>query len=446
MNQRIHTYRLSLLLLLALMAGRNSFAQTPMTLQQCIQYGLSNNAGVLKSKLEIERGQEKVVETRSGYLPQVNGSASLTDNLKLQTSILPGEIIGQPGTQVAVQFGTKYNVIGAIDASQKLYDQSLILGLKISNQNTKISEVNSKKTEEQLMYDIASAYYSAQVLLTQSTIVESNLAKVDTLLKLTRVQFDNGFAKQLDIDRLMVNQTNLQTDLATSTLNYQQQLLLLKYYMGMPQETTLELPVITGNEPRASLVNTSTLYQTDLELIQAQQDLYNLNLRQLKSGYLPSLSLNFHSAMQVQQNNLRIFSSNANWFPNAYVALNLSVPIFDGFAKNARVHQTMLQIRQSELDEQYMNENLKMQRTNASNKVLINQSALESQQRNITLAQQVYATTESQYRGGIATMTDLVNAETSLKEAQTNYLKALVQVKLAELDLIKTTGNISTLN
>ena len=43
-------------------------------------------------------------------------------------------------------------------------------------------------------------------------------------------------------------------------------------------------------------------------------------------------------------------------------------------------------------------------------------------------------------------MTDIVNAETSLRDAQTNYLRALVQVKLGELDLIKSTGNIRTLN
>jgi outer membrane protein len=449
MKQTIPTYRLSLLLLLALMTGRMSFAQSqagPLTLQQCIQYGLTNNAGVLKSRLETDRTVEKKAETRAGYLPQVNGTVSLIDNLKLQTSILPGEIIGQPGTMVAVQFGTKYNVTAGIDATQVIYDQGLIYSMKITEQSTKISEINAKKTEEQLIYDIASAYYAAQVSLTQKTIVQSNLTQVDTLLKVTGIQFENGFAKQLDLDRLMVNQTNLQTDLATSEMNYQQQLMLLKYYMGMPLETPVELPVITGNEQGGSLINTETLNRTDLDLIQAQKDLYALNLKQLKAGYLPSLTMNFRTALQIQQNDLRIFASDADWFPNAYVGVNLNIPIFDGLARNSRVNQMKIQIRQTELDEQYLNESLKMQRTNATNKLNTNKLSLESQQRNIDLARKVYETTQAQYVGGIATMTDLVNAETSMKEAQTNYLRALVQVKLAELDLIKTTGNITSLN
>jgi len=87
-----------------------------------------------------------------------------------------------------------------------------------------------------------------------------------------------------------------------------------------------------------------------------------------------------------------------------------------------------------------------MQRTNANNKLRMNKTALENQLRNIELAQNNYETTRIQYVAGIGSMAELVNAETSLKESQTNYLKALIQVKLAELELIKTTGNISSIN
>jgi outer membrane protein TolC len=442
--------RPSLLMLLALLAGSMSFVRAqssgPMTLQQCVQYGLNNNAGVLKSKLEIDHTEAKKAETRAGYLPQVNGSVTFQDNLKLQTSILPGELIGQPGTQVPVQFGTKYNTSAGVDAKQVIYDQSLIYAMKLTRQNFKVSELNVRKTEEQLIYDIASAYYSAQVSFTQKKLVESNLAQVDSLLKITRVQFENDAAKQLDLDKLTVNQTNLQTDLATSTTNYEKQLILLKYYMGMPLDAAIELPPVNMKEEIPSLISTETLNTTDLELIQAQREIYSVTLQQIKAGYLPSLSLSFHSSIQNQQNNLRMFDNSAKWFPNSYLGVNLNIPIFDGLAKNARVKQTKIQIEQSNLEEKYLMENLKMQRINANNTLNSNKAALASQQRNIELAQKVYTVTQAQFVGGIATMTDIVNAEMSLRDAQTNYLKALVQVKLGELDLIKSTGNIRTLN
>ncbi|MNU80259.1 Outer membrane protein TolC precursor [compost metagenome] len=449
MKERTQNYRLSLLMLLALLAGSMSFVRAQsgqMSLQQCVQYGLTKNSGVLKSKLEIDRMNEKRNETRADYLPQVNGSVQIMDNLKLQTSILPGELVGQPGTQIPVQFGTKYNTSAGIDAKQVIYDQSLIYGMKLTAQSSKVSEINARKTEEQLIYDIASAYYAAQVSFTQKELVESNLAQVDSLLKITQIQFDNDAAKQLDLDKLTVNLTNLQTELATSTSNYEKQLILLKYYMGMPLDAAIEVPTIDMSQQSATMINTETLNNTDLELLQAQRNVYSVTLQQIRAGYLPSLSLNFHSSVQNQQNTLRMFEKGARWFPNSYVGLNLSIPIFDGLSKNSRVKQTKIQMEQSELEEQYLAENLKMQRTNANNTLKTNQAALVSQQRNIELAQKVYTITQAQFVGGIATMTDIVNAETSLRDAQTNYLRALIQVKLGELDLIKATGNIRSLN
>ena len=128
MKKRKQNDRLGLLMLLAMLTGNMPFvgAQSagPLTLQQCIQLGLTNNSGLLKSKLEIDRTAEVKRQTRANYLPQVNGSVQMIDNLKLQTSILPGEIIGQPGTQVAVQFGNTYNVVAGIDATHVLYDKS----------------------------------------------------------------------------------------------------------------------------------------------------------------------------------------------------------------------------------------------------------------------------------------------------------------------------------
>lgn len=448
MKERTQNYRLSLLMLLALLAGSMSFVRAQsgqMSLQQCVQYGLTKNKGVLKSKLEIDRTNEKRTETRSEYLPQVNGSVSVQDNLKLQTSILPGELIGQPGTQVPVQFGTKFNTSAGIDAKQVIYDQSLIYAMKLTRQSTKVSEINARKTEEQLIYDIASAYYSAQISFTQKQLVESNLAQIDSLYKITQIQFENDAAKQLDLDKLTVNKTNLQSELITSTTSYEQQLMLLKYYMGMPLDESIEVISIDIKEPSATIIDTKSLNNTDLELIQAQREIYSVTLQQIKAGYLPSLSLSFHSSIQNQQNNFRIFSNNAKWFPNSYVGVNLNIPIFDGLAKNSRVKQTKIQMEQSVLEEEYMAENLKMQRENANNTLKANQAALTSQQSNIELAQKVYAVTQAQFVGGIATITDMVNAETSLRDAQTNYLKALVQVKLGELDLIKSTGNIGNI-
>lgn len=449
MKHTLYLKRWCLLLVLLGTATVNIRAQERsdgMTLQQCIQYGLTNNPNVAKSQVDAERYAEQKISTRAAFLPQVNGSATLNDNLKLQTSIIPGEFFGQPGEQIAVQFGTKYNMGVGLDASQVLYDHSLIYATKISNQATELANLNVQKTKEQLMYDIAAAYYSAQISRTQMDIVRANLAQVDTLLKITQAQYDNDFAQQLDIDRLTVNKTNLETNLTNSQLQYNQQIRLLKLYMGMPQATELNIPPIDVAEQKQLLTETNSINKTDLSILQTQQSLYELNARQIKAGYIPTLSLAFHTGYQYQDNDLRLFAKDANWFPNTYLAVNLAIPIFDGLSKSSRIKQVKMQLQQNELDQRYLNESLLMQRNNAIGNLEINRASLDGQQRNVELAQSVYNTTRERFIGGIAPMSELMNAETGLKTAQTNYLSALVQVKLAELELLKATGNIDSFN
>lgn len=432
-----------------LLAGNNLLAQggSQLSLQQCIEYGLSHNTSIMKSNLEVDRAGWRITEGVSTYLPQVTASGQLLDNLKLQTSLIPGEFIGAPGTKVPVQFGTRYNLTGAIDATQKIYDQSLISGIKMAKVGEEVAELTAEKSQQQLTYDIANAYYSAQITYTKLGLVQANLKRVDTLLEVTTLQYNNGFAKKVDVDRLVVNQTNLKTDFETSMANYQQQLLILKYYMGMPLDQPIDLPVITVSDKVNSGLVTSqeTTNNVDLQLLQTQNQLNALNLKQLKAGYLPSLSLVFHGAAMFQQNNLRIFEKNAAWYPNSYVGLNLNIPIFDGLAKHARISQMKITIQQNEFDQQYLNESIKMQVANTQSKIRVNLAAIESQQRNIDLAQEVFETTKVQYTNGLVSLTDMVNAENDLRTAQTNYLTALVQVRVSELDLIKITGNYNTI-
>jgi outer membrane protein TolC len=428
--------------------AQNATAQggSPLTLQQCIEYGLTHNPSIMKAGLETEKSDYKLTEARSEYLPQVSGSVQLIDNLKLQTMVLPGEFVGQPGTTVPVQFGTLYNLTGAVDATQKIYDQSSIEAVRIAKQNAQLSELNTQKTKEQLTYDLANAYYSAQVTLTQQNLIQANLSKVDTLLQVTRVQFENGFVKKLDVDRLQVNKTNLQTELANSKSNYEQQLMLLKYYMGMPLEETISLPEISATEKiETKLLGVDNISSTDVQILQTQQALYNMNIRQIQAGYIPTLSVAFHGAAQFQQDDLRIFSKNASWYPTSYLAFNLNIPIFDGMSKTSRISQMRVQLKQNELDQQYLNQSINMQVANAQNKLTVNLSALETQQRNIELANEVYETTRVQYSNGTIALTEMVNAENELRVSQTNYLTALVQARLAELELIKATGNYNSI-
>ena len=82
---------------------------------------------------------------------------------------------------------------------------------------------------------------------------------------------------------------------------------------------------------------------------------------------------------------------------------------------------------------------------NARNQLTLSERQVDNQKQNTQLAEQLYEATSLSYKEGVAPLTELLDAETSLQQAQSNYLSALLQLKVSELDLLKTSGQLATL-
>jgi len=87
--------------------------------------------------------------------------------LKLITQLLPGELLGKPGTFIPIQFGTKYDATGTLSLTQKIFDPSFWVGLKAAKISEDMSEQNIHKTTEQTLYDVSSAYYKSSIIQKQ---------------------------------------------------------------------------------------------------------------------------------------------------------------------------------------------------------------------------------------------------------------------------------------
>ena len=436
-------------ILLCSFIGTSVYGQqgSVFTLQDAVVYGVAHQVNIQKSKLELDKNEQKFNEALALYLPQVRASGGVNNNLKLATNIIPGAVFGQPGQDVAVKFGTKYTVNGFIDASQVIYDQSLLTGLSANKEVQTISQLSVNKSEEQVIFDVAIAYYNVQLIGLQKEIVHANVKKLDSLLKITKVQLDNGFAKQLDYDKLKVNRTNLETELSNIELNYQQQLVYLKYVMAYPLEEAIQLSTSVDQEKVASSIarKMEVTNNLDFQILMAQSRLTNINIAQLKASYLPSFSLGFRYGYQAQRNQLDFLSSATTWYPNSVLSINMNVPIFDGLSKHAKIQQLSIQQKQSALDEEQLKNTLKFQVKNMETKLQVSLGALETQRNNLQLAEEIYQTTMLQYQTGVISTAELLNAETSLKEAQTNYLRSVAQIRMAELEALKAAGNIKSI-
>ena len=140
---------------------------------------MANSPRIKISVLEQIRLHYGYKETVGGGLPQVNFSGSWDDYLHLATSLIPGEFFGKPGEMIPVQFGTNFNISGALDASQMLYNKTWLVALKMAKQMMQQNDLATEKTEIEVVYDLAQSYYLAQITMQQIRNMQANMEKIE---------------------------------------------------------------------------------------------------------------------------------------------------------------------------------------------------------------------------------------------------------------------------
>lgn len=444
-------------LVAGLLGGLGAVAQelppSPLSLQSTLRLALQHNQQLKRSQLDEEAGRQKTREVRAQALPQVNLNANYSNNFIKPVIVLPGELTGEPGKVSTIEMGTTHNVGITGDVSQQLFNQSVFTGLQAAKKSEEYYKMVTTLTEEQVMQSVAAAFYQLQVNRVKKNIVDSNLVSSRRILATTEAQFQAGLAKRIDVDRLRVNIANLESTINLLHNAIDQSQNQLKYYMGLQMEDEVRFATPPLDSIEAELNSVLQLdYQdvrqlTDYKLLKKQEELLDLQKKAYKAEFYPKLSLFGNYAYNGISNKFDLVKSSgtATWYDVAAVGLRLSVPLFDGNARSARVAQSTLRIRQLQEEQRQKQSQLGLQQRNARTQIANSISTIRLQEKNVQLATDVYKTTESNYRLGFATLTDLLNAETSLLQSRNNHAEALLQFKLAQIELLKSNGNIQTL-
>jgi outer membrane protein len=242
MNTIIKQVRLIPLLLLGLLLSNVVSAQQTLSLKDALNYAVQNAVSVRKANLDVDGGKFKTQEIRAQALPQLTGSASLTDNVIVQSIVLPGEFLNRPGEVIVAKAGTKYNAGAGLQFSQQLFNQTVFTGLKAAKTSESYYKLNAQLSEEQIIEQVANNYYSVLVNRQQLNVIDTNIKNVKVVERILADQYKNGLAKKIDVDRIKVNLTNLQTQKAQLINGITQLENMLKFSMGMPVETAIILP------------------------------------------------------------------------------------------------------------------------------------------------------------------------------------------------------------
>lgn len=422
-------------------------AQEALDLKTALRYAVDHHSSIQKANLEVQKGRQLVRESLSTGLPQVSASGTIINNLAIRTSFVPAEFFGgQAGEFARVQFGTNWNANAGIQLQQLAFSKEWLLGLRATMELSDFYNLMLEKSKEDVVYEVAKLYYQIQLSRTQRGILNANLDQIKGLITVTQRQFENGFAKKIDVDRLSVQRSNLETQLANLDLQIQQLEQTLKFSMQMPLETAIVLTdtirEATFQEVDPTMIQPTYQQKSDLLILKKQQQLYQLDERRWKAGYFPSLALFANYTYEWQANKLGDFTKGNNWTDFSQIGLSLNIPIFDGFFKDSKIQTARLNGFQVSRDYSLVALGYQLKHEAAVTSLRSNLNTLKSVEQNRQVAEEVYRVAQSRFREGVAPITELLDAESSMRQAQTNYITTLAQIKLAEIDLLNANGQL----
>ncbi len=438
--------------MILLVSALRSYGQTTLTLQDAIKYALANSETIKKARLDIENGLNVVKETRASAKPQLSAVSNLTLNPVVQQFVLPAEAFGgAPGEFIAIKAGQTWNAMTNVQVSQQLYNQQLFTGLKAARGSAEFYSLMKELSEENVVQQVATNYYQVLVNQHKLGLIDDNLERINKLQDVLQGLFENGLGKKIDVDRIRVNRVNLETQKMQLLNAIELQKNVLKYSMAMPISENIVLPGedIEKLESLVAALKVSPELDTEsllsVKVLRKQDELLGLNRDAKRAEFFPTASLSGQYIQNSQSNRFNLYTGNALNYSMLNFTLNINIPIYDGGAKKARLDQAKVDILKNQEEIHLTSNALKMAYENAKIQMQNSIEAIQNQRANLDLAKEVYENINNNFRLGLVNLTDLLNAESELTSTQNAYSDALLQFKVAEIELMKARGEIKNL-
>ena len=436
-------------------------AQETLTLQDAIKYALQNKADAKKSKLDVLDAQNKIDEARSAALPQISATGGATYNAKIQKQAVDVQAFGGfgGGEQAApdgsapqeglmlLGFGTPWVSTNTVSLNQQIFNQTVFTGLKAAKTTREFYQLNDALTEEQMIEKVANAYYEVFQTKQNLETVQTNLDNTIKTRDIIKGLYEAGLQRKIDLDRLNVSVNNIESQKQQLVNSLELQENALKFVIGMNISRKIQLPEETFTIDLSNVYETVDLEnRAEIRLLNKQSELLELNKKAIRAQYYPTVSLNANYGVMGFSNDFFLFKPKSSvWADFSTIGLNINIPIFNGHATRSKVRQAQIEIDRLNVDIIDTKLGLDLANQNAKAQIENNLLVIKSNEENIRMAKEVLDNTQNNYRNGLATLTDLLDAEKSYADAQNNYTTSLLNYKVAEIQLIKANGNLKTL-
>jgi outer membrane protein len=416
------------------------------SIAECVNYAYAHQNDVINANLDVKSADYHVKEIIGQGLPQINGAASFQDYIKIPTTLIPGEFIGEPGTFIPLKFGVTYQSNLSLSASQIIFDPNYIIGLQGRKTYKQLYERSYTRSKIEASVNVTKAYYQVLVSVEQLKLLEANIKEIKQQLDETAARNKQGFVEKIDVDRLTVQYnsliTNRENTVRSLALNYQ----LLKFQMGMPIEKELllkdKLEDIKLDGTSADAANDTTVYRNRIEydLLETQKKLNEYDVKSKKGQFLPKLTANANYSASYQNNSFgNLYTTN---FPSSYVGLTLTLPIYTGGQHVNQLRQSEITVLKSQNDLYKMKNTINLQVNQARVSYINGLQTLNDEKKNMALAEEVLRVSKIKYQQGVGSSIEVTQAQTAVQEADNSYIQGLYDALVSKVDLDKAYGRI----
>ena len=426
-------------------ATSQAISQSALNMKQAIEIAMKNNYSLKADSMNLPITDYQNKTTRADLLPQVNFSGKTEYNAATAKQMLPGYIVGQPAKDyVSVPFGSRYLMGSGIEVTQTLLKQSTRIKVNASGLNNSIAVSKHKLTREELVYQVAIAFYSLQAnaeLIRTTTRDYNNLKEI---LSIAKAQFENGTLKRIDYESLEINTANKLSYLNQLQTQYNDQLANFNYLLGIPSDTQTiiddSIGLVKGSIDGGNLA----LQREDIHLSDQLITSKEVEIKSIRAEGKPAISSYFRFNYQSQFNDAGKIFNNDYWYKTSSVGITASVSLFDGYRRKSRVNTAQSQLLQLKFQNEQTKQLANTEWLTASENLRKDQQQFDITSKNLVLAEKVFTSRKALYTQGVSSLVELLDAESELSDSRNLHIQSMVNVQTSMVDVYKAKGTLLT--
>ena len=427
------------LLVILVFTGIFSANSQTLNLETCLKMADTANLTIRNSQLDISINDKERDAYMAARLPHVGLSGDYKYNAIIPGQVIPADFFGgAPGTFSTVKFGVPYTLSNTVQLTQVLFNSQINYGLAALKVNTEIVEIQNRMVNQDVKQQVASTFFNLQAITKQLVFVNGNIANMDKLIKNMDAMVQQQLMIQTEVDKLQINKLSLVNSRESLQASKDQLETYLKILIGMDPKEPISIEADMLVE-KSILVDNAEIKYPELDLIAAQKKMNQEERKGTNMAYLPNLS--FYASYNYNYN-MKPDDNYRVGIQGAFLGLKMDWTLFDGLEKYHKQKVNAFNSEKLANQEVYAQQQLDMKTANLKRQIEVQSNSLEVSKEQMRLAERVYDQTKARFEQGTISSNDLITADNSLQQAQTNVVTSYIQLRQAELEYLRAIGNI----